>query len=62
MAEKSGSARVKAKVANKSALAALPKPRVKKARMSKLEAERLVKFKALMAKCAEKLSFAVFDE
>lgn len=36
-------------VANKSAFAALPKSRVKKTRMSKLEAERLAKFKAMMA-------------
>lgn len=62
MIEESGSDRAKAKVANKAVRAGVTRPRAKKARMSKLEAKRLEQFKAVMAKCAGKLSFAGFGE
>lgn len=62
MPAKAASARVTAKIAAKSVRAAGAKPRAKKARMSKLEAERLESFKALMAKYAGKCSFAGLDE
>jgi predicted nucleotidyltransferase len=59
---KSASTRVSAKTSAKSVRASVPEPRRKKVRMSKLEAERLESFKALMKKYGGKLTFAGFDE
>jgi hypothetical protein len=50
------------KVAAKAAPSKGAKPRVKKARMSKLEAKRLENFKALMKKFGGKCTFAGSDE
>lgn len=62
MPSKTASTRVNSKVAAKSVRAASAKPRAKEPRMSKIEAERLEKFKALMLKYGGKLSFAGCDE
>jgi hypothetical protein len=62
MPAKAASTRTTAKVAGKSVRAAGAKPRAKTVRLSKLEAERLESFKALMAKYAGKCSFAGLDE
>jgi hypothetical protein len=62
MPAKAASARVTANVAGKSVSATGAEPRLKKARMSKLEAKRLESFKALMKKFGGKGSFAGCDE
>ena len=62
MPAKAASARVTAKVAGKSVPATGAKPRAKTARMSKLEARRLDRFKALMKKYEGKLAFVGSDE
>jgi hypothetical protein len=59
---KSASTRVSAKTSAKSVRASVPEPRRKKVRMSKLEANRLAHFKALMKKFGGKGSFAGFDD
>jgi hypothetical protein len=62
MPAKSASTRVKAKVARKAVSAPKAEPPAKKVRMSRLEAGRLAKFKALMKKYEGKLAFAGSDE
>ena len=62
MATKTASKSVKSGVAAKAVRAVSAKPRTKKPRLSKLEAERVESFKALMEKYAGKCSFAGFDE
>jgi hypothetical protein len=59
---KSASTRVNAKTAAKSVRAASAKLRAKKPRMTKIEAERLEHFKALMKRFGGKGSFAGLDE
>jgi len=62
MAAKTASKRVKSGVVAKAVRAVSTKPRTKKPRLSKLEAERLKSFKALMEKYAGTCSFAGSDE
>jgi hypothetical protein len=61
MPDKSASKRVKTPVVAKSARANGAKRRAKKVHLSKLEAERLEKFKALILKYRGKATFAGFD-
>jgi hypothetical protein len=62
MPSKTASTRVNAKVAAKSLRRNGAKPRAKKPRMTKTEAERLAHFKALMLKTGGKGQFAGLDE
>jgi len=62
MRSKTASTRASTKVAAKSVRASVAKPRTKKMRISKVEAERLEKFKALMEKFRGKATFAGLDE
>lgn len=62
MPAKSASTRVNAKMAAKAVRTTSAKRRVKKPRMTKVEAERLEHFKALMKKFGGKGSFAGLDE
>jgi hypothetical protein len=61
MPSKAASTRVDAKVASKSVRRRDANPRAKKPRISKIEAERLAHFKALMEKYRGKATFAGFD-
>jgi hypothetical protein len=62
MPSKTASTRVNVSVAAKSVRKGGAKPRVKKPRMTKIEAERLAQFKALMLRTGGKGQFAGFDE
>jgi len=61
MAGKRASTTLNSKVTAKEIHAVSGKPRTRKARLSKVEAERLASFKALMEKNAGKCTFAGFD-
>ncbi|HUH63934.1 MAG TPA: hypothetical protein VLZ50_13095 [Terracidiphilus sp.] len=62
MPSKAASTRADAKVAAKAVRRNGARPRVKKPRMTKIEAERLAHFKALMLRTGGKCQFAGFDE
>ncbi len=61
MPSKAASTRVNAKIAAKSLRRSDAKPRAKKPRISKIEADRLAHFKALMEKYRGKATFAGLD-